>query len=218
MKGMTDLFGPDSWLATTDLKIMTGPVLIVLILSMMILPLPTFILDLLFTFNIALAIMVLMVSMLTEKPLDFSAFPSVLLFTTLLRLSLNVASTRVILMEGHTGPDAAGKVIEAFGEFLVGGNFAVGLALFLILVTINFMVITKGAGRIAEVGARFTLDSMPGKQMAIDADLNAGLIGEPQARQRRKEVAQEADFFGSMDGASKFVRGDAVAGLVIMGV
>ncbi|AUG09844.1 flagellar biosynthesis protein FlhA [Pseudomonas sp. S09G 359] len=218
MKAMTDLFGPDSWLATTDLKVMTGPVLIVLILSMMILPLPTFILDLLFTFNIALAIMVLMVSMLTEKPLDFSAFPSVLLFTTLLRLSLNVASTRVILMEGHTGPDAAGKVIEAFGEFLVGGNFAVGLALFLILVTINFMVITKGAGRIAEVGARFTLDSMPGKQMAIDADLNAGLIGEPQARQRRKEVAQEADFFGSMDGASKFVRGDAVAGLVIMGV
>ncbi|QGA49600.1 MULTISPECIES: flagellar biosynthesis protein FlhA [Pseudomonas] len=218
MKGMTDLLGPDSWLAKTDLKIMTGPVLIVLILSMMILPLPTFILDLLFTFNIALAIMVLMVSMLTEKPLDFSAFPSVLLFTTLLRLSLNVASTRVILMEGHTGPDAAGKVIEAFGEFLVGGNFAVGLALFLILVTINFMVITKGAGRIAEVGARFTLDSMPGKQMAIDADLNAGLIGEPQARQRRKEVAQEADFFGSMDGASKFVRGDAVAGLVIMAV
>ncbi|MHC8383800.1 flagellar biosynthesis protein FlhA [Pseudomonas sp. LB3P14] len=218
MKGMTDLLGPDSWLARTDLKIMTGPVLIVLILSMMILPLPTFILDLLFTFNIALAIMVLMVSMLTEKPLDFSAFPSVLLFTTLLRLSLNVASTRVILMEGHTGADAAGKVIEAFGEFLVGGNFAVGLALFLILVTINFMVITKGAGRIAEVGARFTLDSMPGKQMAIDADLNAGLIGEPQARQRRKEVAQEADFFGSMDGASKFVRGDAVAGLVIMGV
>lgn len=137
MKGITEFFGPDSWLATTDLKVMTGPVLIVLILSMMILPLPTFILDLLFTFNIALAIMVLMVSMLTEKPLDFSAFPSVLLFTTLLRLSLNVASTRVILMEGHTGPDAAGKVIEAFGEFLVGGNFAVGLALFLILVTIN---------------------------------------------------------------------------------
>ncbi|HEX8542330.1 MAG TPA: flagellar biosynthesis protein FlhA [Pseudomonas sp.] len=218
MKGMTDLLGPDSWLARTDLRIMTGPVLIILILSMMILPLPTFILDLLFTFNIALAIMVLLVSMLTEKPLDFSAFPSVLLFTTLLRLSLNVASTRVILMEGHTGADAAGKVIEAFGEFLVGGNFAVGLALFLILVTINFMVITKGAGRIAEVGARFTLDSMPGKQMAIDADLNAGLIGEPEARKRRKEVALEADFFGSMDGASKFVRGDAVAGLVIMAV
>ncbi|NIE76512.1 flagellar biosynthesis protein FlhA [Pantoea sp. Tr-811] len=218
MKGLTALLRRDNWPAGADLKIMTGPVLIVLILSMMILPLPSFILDLLFTFNIALAIMVLIVSMLTEKPLDFSAFPSVLLFTTLLRLSLNVASTRVILMHGHTGTDAAGKVIEAFGEFLVGGNFAVGLALFLILVTINFMVITKGAGRIAEVGARFTLDSMPGKQMAIDADLNAGLIGEPEARKRRREVAQEADFFGSMDGASKFVRGDAVAGLVIMGV
>ena len=218
MKGLNALLRRDAWPAGSDLKIMTGPVLIVLILSMMILPLPSFILDLLFTFNIALAIMVLIVSMLTEKPLDFSAFPSVLLFTTLLRLSLNVASTRVILMHGHTGTDAAGKVIEAFGEFLVGGNFAVGLALFLILVTINFMVITKGAGRIAEVGARFTLDSMPGKQMAIDADLNAGLIGEPEARRRRKEVAQEADFFGSMDGASKFVRGDAVAGLVIMAV
>jgi flagellar biosynthesis protein FlhA len=218
MKGLTALLRRDNWPVGADLKIMTGPVLIVLILSMMILPLPSFILDLLFTFNIALAIMVLIVSMLTEKPLDFSAFPSVLLFTTLLRLSLNVASTRVILMHGHTGTDAAGKVIEAFGEFLVGGNFAVGLALFLILVTINFMVITKGAGRIAEVGARFTLDSMPGKQMAIDADLNAGLIGEPEARKRRREVAQEADFFGSMDGASKFVRGDAVAGLVIMGV
>jgi len=218
MKGLTALLRRDTWPARADLKIMTGPVLIVLILSMMILPLPSFILDLLFTFNIALAIMVLIVSMLTEKPLDFSAFPSVLLFTTLLRLSLNVASTRVILVHGHTGTDAAGKVIEAFGEFLVGGNFAVGLALFLILVTINFMVITKGAGRIAEVGARFTLDSMPGKQMAIDADLNAGLIGEPEARKRRREVAQEADFFGSMDGASKFVRGDAVAGLVIMAV
>jgi len=218
MKGLTALLRRDNWPIGADFKIMTGPVLIVLILSMMILPLPSFILDLLFTFNIALAIMVLIVSMLTEKPLDFSAFPSVLLFTTLLRLSLNVASTRVILMHGHTGTDAAGKVIEAFGEFLVGGNFAVGLALFMILVTINFMVITKGAGRIAEVGARFTLDSMPGKQMAIDADLNAGLIGEPEARKRRREVAQEADFFGSMDGASKFVRGDAVAGLVIMAV
>ncbi|KAF1305448.1 flagellar biosynthesis protein FlhA [Pseudomonas sp. SG-MS2] len=218
MKGLTALLRRDNWPVGAELKIMTGPILIVLILSMMILPLPSFILDLLFTFNIALAIMVLIVSMLTEKPLDFSSFPSVLLFTTLLRLSLNVASTRIILMHGHTGTDAAGKVIEAFGEFLVGGNFAVGLALFMILVTINFMVITKGAGRIAEVGARFTLDSMPGKQMAIDADLNAGLIGEPEARKRRREVAQEADFFGSMDGASKFVRGDAVAGLVIMGV
>jgi flagellar biosynthesis protein FlhA len=218
MKALSQYIGPNSWLARTDLKLMTGPVLIILILSMMILPLPPFILDLLFTFNIAMAIMVLLVSMFTEKPLDFSAFPAVLLFTTLLRLSLNVASTRVVLMEGHTGSDAAGKVIEAFGEFLVGGNFAVGVALFLILVIINFMVITKGAGRIAEVGARFTLDSMPGKQMAIDADLNAGLIGEAEARSRRREVAQEAEFYGSMDGASKFVRGDAMAGLVIMGV
>lgn len=195
---------------------LVGPVLIILILSMMVLPLPPFLLDLLFTFNIALAIMVLLVSMYTTKALDFAAFPSVLLFTTLLRLSLNVASTRVVLMEGHTGPDAAGKVIEAFGHFLVGGNFAVGVMVFIILVVINFMVITKGAGRIAEVGARFTLDAMPGKQMAIDADLNAGLIGEDVARKRRAEVAQEADFYGSMDGASKFVSGDAVAGLLIL--
>jgi flagellar biosynthesis protein FlhA len=160
--------------------------------------------------------MVLLVSMYTKKALDFAAFPAVLLFTTLLRLSLNVASSRVVLMDGHTGPDAAGKVIEAFGHFLVGGNFAVGVMVFIILVVINFMVITKGAGRIAEVGARFTLDAMPGKQMAIDADLNAGLIGEDEARKRRAEVAQEAAFYGSMDGASKFVRGDAVAGLLIM--
>jgi flagellar biosynthesis protein FlhA len=197
-------------------KGLVGPVLVILILSMMVLPLPPFLLDLLFTFNIALAIMVLLVSMYTTKALDFAAFPAVLLFTTLLRLSLNVASTRVVLMEGHTGPDAAGKVIEAFGHFLVGGNFAVGVMVFIILVVINFMVITKGAGRIAEVGARFTLDAMPGKQMAIDADLNAGLIGEDVARKRRAEVAQEADFYGSMDGASKFVRGDAVAGLLIL--
>lgn len=197
-------------------KGLVGPVLIILILSMMVLPLPPFLLDLLFTFNIALSIMVLLVSMYTMKALDFAAFPAVLLFTTLLRLSLNVASTRVVLMEGHTGPDAAGKVIEAFGHFLVGGNFAVGVMVFIILVVINFMVITKGAGRIAEVGARFTLDAMPGKQMAIDADLNAGLIGEDVARKRRAEVAQEADFYGSMDGASKFVRGDAVAGLLIL--
>ncbi len=197
-------------------KGLVGPVLIILILSMMVLPLPAFLLDLLFTFNIALSIMVLLVSMYTMKALDFAAFPAVLLFTTLLRLSLNVASTRVVLMEGHTGPDAAGKVIEAFGHFLVGGNFAVGVMVFIILVVINFMVITKGAGRIAEVGARFTLDAMPGKQMAIDADLNAGLIGEDVARTRRAEVAQEADFYGSMDGASKFVRGDAVAGLLIL--
>jgi flagellar biosynthesis protein FlhA len=191
-------------------------VLIVLILSMMVLPLPPFLLDLLFTFNIAMSVMVLLVSMYTMKALDFAAFPAVLLFSTLLRLSLNVASTRVVLMHGHTGPDAAGKVIEAFGHFLVGGNFAVGVMVFIILVLINFMVITKGAGRIAEVGARFMLDAMPGKQMAIDADLNAGLIGEEVARKRRTEVSQEADFYGSMDGASKFVRGDAVAGLLIM--
>jgi flagellar biosynthesis protein FlhA len=197
-------------------KGLAGPVLITLILSMMVLPLPPFLLDILFTFNIAMAVMVLLVSMYTMKALDFAAFPAVLLFSTLLRLSLNVASTRVVLMNGHTGPDSAGKVIEAFGHFLVGGNFAVGVMVFIILVVINFMVITKGAGRIAEVGARFMLDAMPGKQMAIDADLNAGLIGEDVARKRRAEVGQEADFYGSMDGASKFVRGDAVAGLLIM--
>lgn len=197
-------------------RLLAGPVLIVLVLSMMVLPLPTFLLDLLFTFNIALSVMILLVAMFTRKPLDFAAFPTVLLFATLLRLSLNVASTRVVLLHGHGGPDAAGKVIEAFGHFLVGGNFAVGIVVFVILTIINFIVITKGAGRIAEVGARFTLDAMPGKQMSIDADLNAGMIGEDEARKRRAEVAQEADFFGSMDGASKFVRGDAVAGLLIM--
>ena len=207
---------PKLMMVGNSVKGLVGPVLVILILSMMVLPLPPFLLDLLFTFNIALSIMVLLVSMYTMKALDFAAFPAVLLFTTLLRLSLNVSSTRVVLMEGHTGPDAAGKVIEAFGHFLVGGNFAVGVMVFIILVVINFMVITKGAGRIAEVGARFTLDAMPGKQMAIDADLNAGLIGEDVARKRRAEVAQEADFYGSMDGASKFVRGDAVAGLLIM--
>ncbi len=199
-----------------NLRQLGAPLLIVMILSMMVLPLPPLLLDLSFTFNIALAVMVLLVSMYTKKPLDFSIFPTVLLVTTLLRLSLNVASTRVILLEGHTGGDAAGKVIEAFGHFLVGGNYAVGLVVFVILVVINFVVITKGAGRIAEVSARFTLDAMPGKQMAIDADLNAGLIGEDVARQRRTEIAQEADFFGSMDGASKFVRGDAVAGILIL--
>src|SRR5512135_427794 len=195
---------------------LAGPFLIVMILSMMVLPLPPFLLDILFTFNIALAIMVLLVAMNTTKPLDFAVFPTVLLISTLLRLSLNVASTRVVLLQGHTGPDAAGKVIESFGHFLVGGNYAVGIVVFIILVVINFVVITKGAGRIAEVSARFTLDAMPGKQMAIDADLNAGLIGEDEARRRRTEISQEADFFGSMDGASKFVRGDAVAGIIIM--
>ncbi len=192
------------------------PALIIMILTMMVLPLPPFALDLLFTFNIALAIIVLLVSLYTLKPLDFAAFPTVLLLTTLLRLSLNVASTRVVLLRGHSGADAAGKVIEAFGQFLVGGNYAVGLVVFAILVVINFVVITKGAGRIAEVSARFTLDAMPGKQMAIDADLNAGLIGEDEARRRRREIAQEAEFYGAMDGASKFVRGDAVAGIIIL--
>ncbi len=216
MKSLSHIIGRRDWLGDVRMKLLAGPILIIMILGMMIVPLPPFALDLLFTFNIALAVMVLLVSMFTQKPLDFAAFPAVLLFTTLLRLSLNVASTRVILMEGHQGGDSAGKVIEAFGQFLIGGNFAVGLVVFLILVIINFMVITKGAGRIAEVGARFMLDAMPGKQMAIDADLNAGLIGEEDARKRRAEVAQEADFYGSMDGASKFVRGDAMAGLVIM--
>ncbi|SFM65096.1 flagellar biosynthesis protein FlhA [Variovorax sp. OV329] len=217
MNAMTQLLRqPAQIFQNGQFKGLTGPILIVLILSMMVLPLPPLLLDLLFTFNIALSVMVLLVSMYTMKPLDFAAFPAVLLFSTLLRLSLNVASTRVVLMHGHTGPDAAGKVIESFGHFLVGGNFAVGVMVFIILVVINFMVITKGAGRIAEVGARFMLDSMPGKQMAIDADLNAGLIDEKAARQRRKEVSQESDFYGSMDGASKFVRGDAVAGLLIM--
>jgi flagellar biosynthesis protein FlhA len=192
------------------------PLLIIMILGMMVLPLPTILLDLLFTFNIALAMIVIMVSIYTLKPLDFAAFPTVLLLTTLLRLSLNVASARIVLLQGHTGPDAAGKVIEAFGHFLVGGNYAVGIIVFTILVIINFVVITKGAGRIAEVSARFTLDAMPGKQMAIDADLNAGMIGEDEARKRRSEIAQEADFYGAMDGASKFVRGDAVAGILIV--
>ena len=202
--------------ASMDLKRLAAPILVVMILAMMVLPLPPFLLDLLFTFNIAVAMIVLLVSLYLRKPLDFAIFPTMLLLTTLLRLSLNVASTRVVLLEGHTGPDAAGKVIEAFGSFLVGGNYAVGIVVFAILVLINFVVITKGSGRIAEVAARFTLDAMPGKQMAIDADLNTGLIGEDEARRRRTEVAQEAEFYGAMDGASKFVRGDAVAGILIM--
>src|SRR3954464_6405509 len=197
-------------------KALMAPVFIVMVLSMMVLPLPSFALDLLFIFNIAMALMVMMVSANLVRPLDFAAFPSVLLVTTLLRLSLNVASTRVVLLEGHTGPGAAGAVIESFGHFLIGGNFAVGLIVFAILVVINFIVVTKGAERIAEVGARFTLDAMPGKQMAIDADLNAGLIDEAEAKRRRAEVGSEAEFFGSMDGASKYVRGDAVAGLLIL--
>ncbi len=193
-----------------------APMLVVAILSMMVLPLPTWMLDTFFTFNISVALMVMMVAAYMIKPLDFAAFPAVLLLTTLMRLSLNVASTRVVLLEGHTGPGAAGAVIEAFGHFLIGGNFAVGLIVFSILVVINFVVVTKGAERIAEVSARFALDAMPGKQMAVDADLNAGLIDEKEAKRRRAEVSEEADFFGSMDGASKFVRGDAVAGILIL--
>ncbi|WP_083301063.1 flagellar biosynthesis protein FlhA [Jeongeupia sp. USM3] len=187
-----------------------------MVLGMMILPLPALALDFFFTFNIAISIIVLMVSLYTREPLEFSAFPTVLLVTTLLRLSLNVASTKLVLTEGHTGAGAAGQVIEAFGHVLIGGNLTVGIIAFVILTIINFVVITKGAGRIAEVSARFTLDAMPGKQMAIDADLNAGLIGEEEARKRRSAISQEADFFGSMDGASKFVRGDAVAGILVM--
>ncbi len=202
----------------TQWQILAGPVLIMLILAMMVLPLPAFLLDTLFTFNIVLSLMILLVAMFTQKTLEFSAFPTVLLFSTLLRLALNIASTRIILMEGHTGAAAAGRVVEAFGHFLVGGNFAIGIVVFAILIIINFMVITKGAGRIAEVGARFVLDGMPGKQMAIDADLNAGIIGEAEAKRRRSEVTQESDFYGSMDGASKFVRGDAIAGLLIMAI
>ncbi len=193
-----------------------APMLVVAILALMVLPIPSWMLDTFFTINIAVALMVMMVAAYMTRPLDFAAFPSVLLLTTLMRLSLNVASTRVVLLEGHTGPGAAGAVIESFGHFLIGGNFAVGLIVFAILVVINFVVVTKGAERIAEVSARFTLDAMPGKQMAVDADLNAGLINEKEAKRRRAEVAEEAEFFGSMDGASKFVRGDAVAGILIL--
>ncbi|RMC99106.1 flagellar biosynthesis protein FlhA [Aquitalea palustris] len=195
---------------------LAGPILIILILSMMVLPLPPVLLDVFFTFNIAVSVIVLLVGINVRKPLDFSSFPSVLLVTTLLRLSLNVASSRVILLEGHSGPDAAGKVIESFAHFLIGDNVAIGIVVFVIITIINFVVITKGAGRIAEVSARFTLDAMPGKQMAIDADLNAGLIGEDEARKRRSTISEEANFFGSMDGASKFVRGDAMAGIMII--
>ena len=212
MQRLQALLGPHA----TAIKALMAPVFIIMVLSMMVLPLPPFALDLLFTFNIALALMVMMVAAYMIRPLDFSAFPTVILLTTLLRLSLNIASTRVVLLQGHSGTGAAGKVIESFGHFLIGGNFAVGLIVFAILVVINFVVVTKGAERIAEVGARFTLDAMPGKQMAIDADLNAGLIDEREAKRRRQEVGDEAEFFGSMDGASKFVRGDAMAGLLIL--
>ena len=192
------------------------PVIVLLIISMLILPLPPFLLDFLFTFNILLGVMIIMIAINSSKPLDFSSFPAILLLATMLRLGLNVASTRLVLVKGHEGPDAAGNVIEAFGEFVIAGNYLVGFIIFSILMIINFIVVTKGAGRVSEVIARFTLDAMPGKQMAIDADLNAGVIDQETAKFRREEISQESDFFGSMDGASKFVRGDAVAGMLIL--
>ncbi len=192
------------------------PALVLLIMGMLVLPLPPFLLDVLFTFNIASSVLIIMIAIGTRKPLEFSSFPSVLLFATMLRLALNVASTRVILVNGHEGHEAAGKVVAAFGEFVIGGNYVVGFIIFAILMIVNFFVVTKGAGRVSEVNARFTLDSMPGKQMAIDADLNAGVIDQETAKRRRAELAQESDFFGSMDGASKFVSGDAIAGLLIL--
>jgi len=192
------------------------PIAVLALLAMVTIPMPAFLLDIFFTFNIALSLVVLMVTLYAKRPLDFAIFPTIILLATLFRLSLNIASTRVILLEGHEGGAAAGYVIEAFGEFVIGGNLAVGMVVFAILVVINFVVITKGAGRVAEVSARFTLDSMPGKQMAIDADLNAGLITQEEAQQRRSDIATEAEFYGSMDGASKFVRGDAVAGILIL--
>ena len=192
------------------------PAIVLLIISMLILPLPPFLLDFLFTFNILLGVMIILIAINSSKPLDFSSFPAILLLATMLRLGLNVASTRLVLVKGHEGPDAAGKVIEAFGEFVIDGNYLVGFIIFAILMIINFMVVTKGAGRVSEVIARFTLDAMPGKQMAIDADLNAGVIDQETAKFRRAEISQESDFFGSMDGASKFVRGDAIAGMLIL--
>ena len=192
------------------------PGLVLLIMGMLVIPLPPMVLDVLFTFNIASALLIIMIAIKVRKPLEFSSFPSVLLFATMLRLALNVASTRVILVNGHEGHDAAGKVVAAFGEFVIGGNYVVGFIIFIILMIVNFFVVTKGAGRVSEVNARFTLDAMPGKQMAIDADLNAGVIDQDTARTRRAELTQESDFFGSMDGASKFVSGDAIAALLIL--
>ena len=192
------------------------PLAILMLMVMMVIPLPAFLLDVFFTTNILLSLLILMVSLHTFRPLDFSSFPTVLLFATILRLGLNVASTRIVLSSGHTGSDAAGKVIEAFGEFVIAGNYVVGIFVFAILIIINLVVITKGAGRVSEVSARFTLDAMPGKQMAIDADLNAGLLTSEEAKQRRDDIAKEADFYGSMDGASKFVKGDAIAGILIL--
>ena len=198
------------------LKALGLPVAILMLMMMMVVPLPAVLLDIFFTTNILLSLLILMVSLHTFRPLDFSSFPTVLLFATILRLGLNVASTRIVLSAGHTGPDAAGKVIEAFGEFVIAGNYVVGIFVFAILIIINLVVITKGAGRVSEVSARFTLDAMPGKQMAIDADLNAGLLTSEEAKQRREDIAKEADFYGSMDGASKFVKGDAIAGILIL--
>ena len=199
-----------------QLSALSAPFLVLLMLVMMVLPIPAFGLDLLFTFNIALSLIVLLVTVYTKRPLDFSSFPSVLLIATMLRLSLNIASTRIVLLEGHTGTASAGQVIESFGDFVIGGNYAVGFVVFAILVIINFVVVTKGAGRVSEVSARFVLDAMPGKQMAIDADLNAGIVDQEGARERRADIAREADFYGSMDGASKFVKGDAIAGLLVL--
>ena len=203
-------------LSKIELSTLGIPMLVLLIISMLILPLPAMLLDFLFTFNIILGLVIIMVAINSSKPLDFSSFPSILLLATMLRLGLNVASTRLVLVKGHEGPDAAGKVIEAFGEFVIDGNYLVGFIIFSILMIINFIVVTKGAGRVSEVIARFTLDALPGKQMSIDADLNAGVIDQETAKRRREEISQESDFFGSMDGASKFVRGDAVAGLLIL--
>ena len=203
---------------TSLIKIGVLPLGILAIVAMMVLPLPAFLLDLFFVTNILVSLLVLMVAMHTYRPLDFSSFPSLLLIATVLRLALNVASTRVVLADGHTGSDAAGKIIEAFGKFIIASNYAVGIFVFVILVIINLVVITRGAGRVSEVSARFTLDAMPGKQMAIDADLNAGILDAKEATEKREEIAKEADFYGAMDGASKFVKGDAVAGILILAI
>ena len=203
-------------LSKFDLAGLSIPLVVLVIMAMLVLPLPPLLLDFLFTFNIMCSLVVIMIAISTRKPLEFSSFPTVLLFATMLRLALNVASTRVILVHGHEGAHAAGKVVAAFGEFVIAGNYVVGFIIFAILMIINFIVVTKGAGRVSEVNARFTLDAMPGKQMSIDADLNAGVIDQETAKKRRAELAQESDFFGSMDGASKFVSGDAVAGLLIL--
>ncbi|MEK9871419.1 MAG: FHIPEP family type III secretion protein, partial [Gammaproteobacteria bacterium] len=200
----------------TSLTGLGMPFIVLLIMAMLIVPLPSLLLDVLFTVNILVGLVIIMVSINVSRPLEFSSFPSILLLATMLRLSLNVASTRIVLVNGHQGAGAAGNVIEAFGEFVIGGNYIVGFIIFIILMIINFIVVTKGAGRVSEVIARFTLDALPGKQMAIDADLNAGVIDQEAAKRRREEVSQESDFFGSMDGASKFVRGDAIAGILIL--